>query len=158
MPVLDSLVDRTRSKKRVESASVGRRLMLLQNGFDNCLFLDAPDRRHIALFRFEIVHMESQNIPVLNGIRYRISVQLFFEHIFCSLVRRLFSGNLGIGSVLLEDRRTRKTKQLRVGEELFNGLVVISKLRTMALVKDEHHTHIADRQQPFLIIAAVLRV
>ena len=131
--------------------------MFLQNCPDNSLFL-CNANNIIVLIGLKVVHMETQYVFIINGIGDSIGMQFFLKHIFCGLILRLFTSNLCVRSILFKDGRSSKAKQLRVWKELFNGLVVLTKLRTMAFVKDKHHTHISYRKQTFLIVSAILRI
>ena len=56
-----------------------------------------------------------------------------------------------VAGVLFEDRRARETKKLSIGEKLFNGLVIVAELRTVALVEDEDHPLVAERCQQVFV-------
>ena len=152
-----SLIDRTRCKECIEATLVGGIIMFLQDSPDNSLFL-CNASNIIVLIGLKVVHMETQHVFIINGVSDSIGMQFFLKHIFCGLILGLLTSYLCIGCILLKDGRSRKTKQLRVWEKLFNGLVVLTKLRTMALVKDEHHTHIFYRKQTLLIVGTILRI
>jgi hypothetical protein len=55
------------------------------------------------------------------------------------------------GSILLEDGRASETKELGVGEEVFDRLMVVAELGAVALVEDDGHTLIGQWGQHFLI-------
>ena len=153
--ILNGLIDRPSCKECIEATFIGGVVMFLKNRSDNGLFL--CNTYDIVVFvGLKIVHMETQHIFVVNGIGDSIGMQFFLKHIFCGFILGLLTSYLCIRSILLKDRRSRKAKQLRVGEELFNGLVVLAKLRTMTLVKDEHHPHIFYRKQTLLIVCPIL--
>src|SRR6185312_1080084 len=56
-----------------------------------------------------------------------------------------------VDSVLLEDRRTSKAEQLRLGEEILDRVVIVSELRAVAFVEDEYHALVAQRLEQILV-------
>ena len=56
-----------------------------------------------------------------------------------------------VAGVLFEDRRARETKKLSIGEKLFNGLVIVAELRTVALVEDEDDALVAQGLELLLV-------
>ncbi len=58
--------------------------------------------------------------------------------------------NLLHSSVFLEDRGTGETEELGVWKECLDQLVVLTELRTMALVEDEHHPLVSKMLKPLL--------
>ena len=66
--------------------------------------------------------------------------------------------DLLVGGVLLKDRRAGEAEELGVGEELFDGLVVLAELRAVALVEDEDHALVAERFELLLVVGRPLLV
>ena len=50
-----------------------------------------------------------------------------------------------------KDRRAGEAEELGVGEEIFDGLVIVAELRAVAFVEDEDHALVAQRLEPLLV-------
>ena len=87
--------------------------------------------------------METQHNFVIDGMGNGVGVEFFFEDIFSGDIGANIAVYLLVAGVFVEDRRAGKPEQLRFGEELFNGLVVLAELGTVAFVEDKDHTLIA---------------
>jgi hypothetical protein len=81
--------------------------------------------------------MEAQHVAIFNGVGDGVGVQLLLEDILGGFVGSLLTFDLLIVGVLPKDGRARKAKELGVGKEVLNGLVVFAKLRSVAFVEDE---------------------
>src|SRR5690606_5475014 len=126
-------------EKRIEATLVRGRVVLVENGL-NDLSLAQPlagFRSEIA-FRPEVVHVETENVPVLDCVGDRIGVELALEKVLGGKIRRLVAGDLSARSVFFKDGRAGEAEELRVGKELLDCLVVFAELRTVTLVEDEH--------------------
>ena len=61
-----------------------------------------------------------------------------------------------IDGVLFENRRSREAKKLGFREEVFYCVMVIAKLRSVALVKNKYHAPITQFLKTiFIVLAAV---
>ena len=81
-------------------------------------------------------------------MRDRVGVELVLEEIFGGLQGRDASLDLLHGRVVLEDRSASEAEELRVREELLDGLVVLAELGAVALVEDEDHPLLAKMPEP----------
>ncbi len=129
--------------------------MLGQNGLDDGLLGDgfAGLGRLVAVFLFglEVIDVEAQDVAVLDGVGDGVGVQLLLEQ-----VRRGAHGGLGVLDLLqagigLEDGRAGEAEELRPGEERFDGLVVVAKLRAVAFVEDEDDALVCQGFELFLV-------
>lgn len=66
--------------------------------------------------------------------------------------------DLLVGGVGLEDRCAGETEELRVGEEVLDGPVVVAELRAVAFVEDEHHALVAQGFQALFVFALVVAI
>ena len=94
-------------------------------------------------FRFEVIHMEAEDIGIFDGVGDGVGVEFFLKEVFGGLTRGLLILNLHMGGVLLEDGRAGEAEELGLGEELFDGLVIIAELGAVALVEDEDDALVA---------------
>ncbi len=130
----------------VEAAPAGGGVVLGQDGFDHGALGQCFTGLGRALaVGFVVVHVEAQDVLVFDGVGDGVFVQGLLEQIFGSFEGLLVTLDAFVAGVLLEDRRASEAKQLRVGEELFDGPVVVAKLRAVAFVEDEHDALVAQR-------------
>src|SRR3546814_16424302 len=66
---------------------------------------------------FVVVHVEAQDVPVLDGVGGGVFVQRLLEQVFGGLERLLFALDALVAGVGLEDRRAGEAEQLGLGEE-----------------------------------------
>src|SRR5450759_2578748 len=90
-------------------------------------------------FALKIVDMKTQHISVFNGVSDGVHMQLFLKYVCCGFIRCQLSLDHLVSGVVFKDGGTGKTKELSVWEKFFNCLVVFTKLRAMAFIKDEHN-------------------
>jgi len=97
--------------------------------------------------------VEAQDVAVFDGVGDGVLVQAALEQIVGGAVAGLLAFDLLDACVLLENRCAGKAEQLGVGEECLDCLVIVTELRAVAFVEDEHHALMAQRLQTFLIVA-----
>ena len=119
---------------RLDHRSLGQRLARLGQVF---------------AFRFEIIDMEPKDVAVLDGVSDRVGVKALLEKIFRRFHAGLSAFDLLLRGILIEDGRSRESKELGAREELLDSLVVLSELGPMAFVKDEGDTLVAEGLQLF---------
>ena len=93
--------------------------------------------------------MKLQYIFVVDGMGNGIGMQAFLKNIFRGFVDAFFTINLYIVGIFFKNRRTGKAKELCIGEEIFDGFMVIAKLAAVAFVENKH--------QPLFCLMAVSR-
>ena len=81
--------------------------------------------------------MEAQDIPVLDGMGDSVGVELLLEEVLCGAHGGLRVHDLLLGGIGLEDGRAGEAKELGQRKEFLNRLVVLTELRSMALIEDE---------------------
>lgn len=84
-------------------------------------------------------------------MRDRVLVQAALEQVIRGAVAGLLAFDLDGRGVLFEDRGAGEAEQLGLREELLDGLVVLTELRAVALVKDEYHALLAQGLQLLLV-------
>jgi hypothetical protein len=99
----------------------------------------------------EVVDVEAQDVAVLDGVGDGVGVELLLEEVF-----RGAHGGLGVldllqGGIGLEDGRAGEAEELRLGEERFDGLVVLAELRAVAFVEDEDDAFVLQRFEQLLV-------
>ena len=87
--------------------------------------------------------MEPQHVAVVDGVRDGVGVQALLEDVLGRLEGADGAVDLRVAGVLLEDGRAGEAEQLRLGEERLDGLVVVAKLRAVALVEDDDQALVA---------------
>ena len=152
--IFDGVVDRRGGQHGVELASVGGGVVLGENRFDDGFLGEGFIRLggHLP-FRFEVVHMEAQDVPVFDGVRDGVGVQLLLKNVRRGPVAGLLPLDLLTGGVLFEDGRSGESEQLGVGEEFLDGPVVLAELRAVTLVEDEDHALFAQGLKPLRVVA-----
>src|SRR5690606_31117302 len=99
--------------------------------------------------------MELEHVAVLYGMRNGIGVQLLFKNGFRGFVGFVLVFTDFLGRVLVKDWRSCKAEKLGIRKKLFDGFVILPKLRTVALIKNEYHALVAQRLQAFLVVSLV---
>ena len=101
--------------------------------------------------------MKAQDVAVFDGVGDGVGVEPLLEQVLGGDQRlfRVVGASLrfdsGDGGVVLEDGRAGEAEELGLGEEGFDGLVVVAKLRTVAFVKDEDDAFVFQRFELFLV-------
>ena len=96
----------------------------------------------------EVVDVEAQDVAVLDGVGDGVGVELLLEQVFGGLVRRHLAVDLDAMARRpwpAKDGRAGEAEELRLGEERFDGLVVLAELRAVAFVKDEDDALVLQR-------------
>ncbi len=81
--------------------------------------------------------MEPQNVAVLNGVSDRIGMKLPLEQVVRRAHRSLGILDLLQRGVVIKNGCTSEAKELGARKKLFDGFVVLAKLRAVAFVEDE---------------------
>src|SRR5690606_37655802 len=95
------------------------------------------------------------DVPVLDRMGDRIGVQLMRKQIFSDSQRLFGPINLLFGGVIHKNRRTGKAEQLGVGEELLDGLVILTELGAVAFIENEDQALVPQGREAFAVIALV---
>lgn len=72
--------------------------------------------------------MKVQYIVVINGVGDGVGVQFFLENIFGCFVRSFCVFNNFVSGIFFKDGCICEVKELCIGKECFNGIVVVIKL------------------------------
>ena len=127
--IVNRIINGRSRQNRIELAPSRGTVVFGQNGFNDFLFLHGLTRLGLVLaFWLEIVHMEAQHIAVFNRMGDGIGMQLLLKNILRGLVRRLLAFYLLVAGISIEDRSSRESEQLGIGEEFLDGLVVVTEL------------------------------
>ena len=94
----------------------------------------------LCVHRLDVVHTERQHILVVDGIHDGVGVQLVAER----LRRGEIAWISGASCVDCKNRRSCKAEQVVLFEIVNNGLVHITELAAVALVKDDHNMLLVD--------------
>ena len=86
----------------------------------------------LGIHRFDIVHPEGQNILVVNGVHNGVGMELIAKSLRC----RAECGILAHACIDRKDRRSGKAKEVVLLEILRNGLMHITELASVALIKN----------------------
>ena len=113
---------------------------------------------NLLSLRPEIIDMKTKYVVIIDSMGYGISMQLFLKNILCRFIRGLLTVYFSINGIIRENRSPCKTEQLRIGEKVFDSLMIVAKLGTMALIKYKNNPFIPQRQQTLLIILFVIRI
>ena len=89
----------------------------------------------LCVHRFDVIHTERQHILVVDGIHDGVGVQLVAERLRRGEIARIG----GASCIDCKNRRSRKAEQVVLFEIVNNGLVHITELAAVALVKDNHN-------------------
>ena len=142
--VFDGVVDAGGGQHGVEPASGGGGVVFGQDGFDDRPFGQSfAGFGRIFAFGLEVVHMEAQHVGVFNGVGDGVGVELLLEQVFGRSELPFFTLELLGRGVRLEDGRAGKAKDLSLGKELFDGIVVRAKLGAVAFVKNKNDALVA---------------
>src|SRR5690554_811129 len=99
--------------------------------------------------------MELEHVAVLYGMRNGIGVQLLFKNGFRGFVSFVLVFTDFLRRVFIKNGRSRKSEKLGIWEELFYRFMIFTKLRTVALIKNEYHAFVAQWFQAFLVVSLV---
>ena len=157
--ILYGVSDAGRSKQRIEFALGGGGIVFVQYGFHDSTF----EKRLTGLgdafaLRLVIFNEEAQHVAIFNGMGNGVGVQLTLKNICGGLVRSLFAFKLRVGGVCFKYRGAGEAKKLGIGEKVFDGFVVITKLGAVALVKNKHHALIPQGFQALFVVAGVVGI
>ena len=94
----------------------------------------------LCVHRLDVVHTERQHILVVDGIHDGVGVQLVAER----LRRGKITWVSRSSCVDCKNRRSSKAEQVVLFEIVDNGLVHITELAAVALVKDNHNVLLVD--------------
>lgn len=108
----------------------------------------------VLAFGLVVVDVEAKNVPILDGVRDGVLVQFLLKQVLGGLEGLDIAFDPLVAGVILKDRRAGEAKELGVGEEILDRLVIIAKLRAMALVEDEYDALVAEWFQPLTVIGA----
>ena len=153
--VFDGVIDRLGGEDGIEAASGSGGIVFGEDGFDDSLLRNgfAGLRSFLArLFLWlEVVHMETKDVSVLDGVGDGVGVELLLEEVLRgthggSRVLDLLKCGIGI-----EDGRSGEAEELCLGKELLDSLVILSELRTVAFVEDEDDAFISQGFELFLV-------
>jgi len=150
--VFDGVIDGGGGEQGIEAASAGGGIVLGEDGLDDGAFGEGfAGLGKLFALGLEVIDVEAQDVRVLDGVGDGVSVELLLEEVHGSPHGGLFVFDPLCGGVLLEDGRAGEAEELGLGEELFDGLVVLAELRAVALVEDEDDAFVAKRFQLFLV-------
>lgn len=90
----------------------------------------------------KVINMKSQYVFIFNSIGYGVRVQFLLKNVFGGFVWRLLTFNGPIGGIFFKNRCTRKSKKLSFREKINDSFMVISKLRAVTFIKNEHNAFI----------------
>ncbi len=106
-------------------------IVLGEDGFDDLGLGQAFARlggRSCLAFGLVVFDVEAQDVAIFDGVGDGVLMQTTLEQVVGRAVTGLLTFDLLVAGVLLEDRCAGKAKELGVGEELLDGLVVVAKL------------------------------
>ena len=114
-------------------------------GCHECLFpVDIPNlfivHVWLCIHRLDVIYTEWQHILVVDGINDGVGVQLVAER----LRRGEIAWISGTSCVDCKNRRSSKAEQVVLFEIVDNGLMHITELAAVALVKDDHNMLLVD--------------
>ena len=90
--VFDGIVDRRRGKQRVETTRMGGGVVLVKDGLDDgVLGQRLADLGGLLTFRLVVIHVEAEDVPVLDGVGDGVGVQLSLEQVDGGAHRRLIA-------------------------------------------------------------------
>ena len=101
----------------------------------------------LCVHRLDVVHTERQHILVVDGIHDGVGVQLVAERLRCGEIARVGRASC----VDCKNRRSCKSEQVVLFEIVNNGLVHITELAAVALVKDDHNVLLVDLMPRILL-------
>ena len=94
--------------------------------------------------------METKNILIINGIGDCIRMKLLLEQVFGGLQSKSSPIDLFCGRIVFKNRSTCEAKELGVWKKIFDGLMILAELRSMAFVEDKNHSLLAEVREPLL--------
>ena len=86
----------------------------------------------LGVHRFDVVHPEGQYVFVVNGVHNGVGMELIAKSLRC----RAECGILAHACIDRKDRRSGKAKEVVLLEILRNGLMHITELASVALIKN----------------------
>ena len=157
--VFDGVIDGGGGEQGIELAPGGGGIVLGKDGLDDGAFGDgfAGLGQCFACFLLglEVIDVELEDVLILDGVGDGVGVEFLLEKIRSGLVGGLLPLDLERAGVLLKDGRAGEAEELGLGEKLFDGLVVLSELGAVALVKNEDDALIPERHQLLLVVPFV---
>ena len=156
--VFDGVVDGGGGEQGIEAALAGGGVVLFQDGLDDgALGEGFAGLGQCVAGRFEVVHMEAEDVPVFDGVGDGVGVELLLEKLDGGLHGGLLVLDFHAAGVFLKDGRAGEAEELGLGKEFFDGLVVLAELGAVAFVKDEDDAFFAQGGELLLVgLAAVL--
>ena len=143
--VLDRVVDRGGGQQRVETSASGRGIVLVEDGLsDRLLGEGLPGLEGGGVLWLVVVDVETEDVSILDRVCDGVGMELLLEEVRGGLKGGDVSLDLLDSRVVLKDRGAGEAEELGVREELLDGLVVLSELRTVALVEDEDHPLVSE--------------
>ena len=97
-----------------------------------------------------VIDVETEDVLILDRVGDGVGVEFLLEEVLGGSQGGDVSLDLLDGRVVLEDRGASEAEELRVWEELLDGLVVLAELRAVALVEDEDHSLVSQLLEPLL--------
>ena len=142
--VFDGVVDGLAGEEGVELPLGRRAVVLVEDGLHDLALGHGIARFGHRLARgLVVVNLEAEDVAVVDRVRDRVGVELFFEDVGGGQHGGLLALDLLVGRVLLEDGCAREAEELGLREEGLDGPVVVPELRAVAFVEDEDHALVA---------------
>ena len=139
--VFDGVIDGGGGEDGIETASSCGGIVPAEDGLDDGAFREAfaglGQGFAVLFLGLEVVDVEAEDVPVLDGVGDGIGVELLLEEVFRGLHGGLRVLDLLLGGVFLEYGRAGETEELCLGEKLLDRLVVLAELGAVALIEDE---------------------
>lgn len=142
--VLDGVVDAGSGEQRVEPASASGGVVLGEDGIDDGTFGERPIRFDLRTVGLVVIDVETQDVAVFDGVGDGVGVQFLLEEVLRGSKCLDIAFDALVAGILFEDGRAGEAEELSPREELFDGLVIVAKLRTVALVENKNHSLVAE--------------
>ncbi len=127
--VFDGVIDGGGGKQCIEPTPASGGIVLGQNGVNNGAFGEALAGLGSAFsLGLEVVHMEAQDVCVLDGVGDGVGVELLLENVHRGLELPHLPFKLLGSRVHLKDGGAGEAKELGLREEFLDGLVVLAEL------------------------------
>ena len=84
-----------------------------------------------------VIDVKTQDVAVFDGVSDGVFVQRLLKEVLRGLQRLFFAADLLDAGVSFKNRRAGEAEELGLGEERFDGLVVVAKLRAVAFVEED---------------------
>ena len=105
LKIFDGVVDRCGRQECIEKTATARGIVLVENSLgDRTLGERLTGLGNVDVFRFVVVDMEAEDVPVLNRVGDRVGMEFILEQVFCSSKRSRFPLDLPDGRIVFEDR------------------------------------------------------